>query len=72
MPLSVIKPLSVLTDVCNHFFSNFLRSYKMSAAKVKVAQNCHMCDESDRKLQAMLYTIISYTGFGKIEAQKLP
>ena len=29
---------------------------KMLVANVKVAQNCHVCDHSERKLQAMVYT----------------
>ena len=31
-------------------------SYKMSVAKVKVAQNRHVCDHSERKLLAVFYT----------------
>ena len=45
-----------MLDMCNYFFSYFLKSYKMSVAKVKVAQNRHVCDHSERKLQAMFYT----------------
>ena len=45
-----------MLDMCNYFFSNFLKSYKMSVAKVKVAQNRHVCDHSEKKLQAMFYT----------------
>ena len=29
---------------------------KMSMAKVKVAQNCHVFDHSEKKLHAMFYT----------------
>ena len=43
-------------DMCNYFYSNFLKSYKMSVAKVTVAQNCHVCDHTEKKLQAMFYT----------------
>ena len=38
--------------MCNYFFSNFLKSYKMSVANVKVAQNCDVCDHSERNLLA--------------------
>ena len=51
------KLQSNMLDMCNYFFSNFLKSYKMSVAKVKVAQNRHVCDQSERKLQAMLYML---------------
>ena len=45
-----------MLDISNYFFSNFLKSYKLSVAKVKVAQNRHVCDHSEKKLQAMFYT----------------
>ena len=45
-----------MLDMCNYFFSNFLKSYKMSVAKVKVALNRHVCNHSERKLQAISYT----------------
>ena len=45
-----------MLDMCNYFLSNVLKSYKMSVAKVKVAQNRHVCDHSENKLQAMFYT----------------
>ena len=32
------------------------KSYKMSVAKVTVAQNCHVCDHTERKLLAVFYT----------------
>ena len=44
-----------MLDMCNYFFSNCFKSYKMSVAKVKVAQNCHVCDHREKKLQAMFY-----------------
>ena len=34
----------------------FIFFYKMSVAKVKVAQNRHVCDHSERKLLAVFYT----------------
>ena len=34
----------------------FLQSYKMSVAKVKIAQNRHVRDHSERKLLAVFYT----------------
>ena len=42
--------------MCNYFFSNLLKSYKVSVAKEEVAQNRHVCDHNERKLQAMFYT----------------
>ena len=50
--------VDVMLDMCNYFFSNF---FKMSVAKVKVAQNRHVCDHSERKLQAMSYTYPIYS-----------
>ena len=47
--------ISNMLDMYNYFFSNFLKSYKMSVAKAKVTQNRHVCDHSERKLQAMFY-----------------
>ena len=35
----------------------FLLNYKMSVAKVKVAQNRLVCNHSERKLLAVFYTI---------------
>ena len=34
----------------------FKKSYKMLVAKVKFAQNRHVCDHSERKLLAVFYT----------------
>ena len=34
----------------------FKKSNKMLVAKVKVAQNRHVCDHSEKKLQAVFYT----------------
>ena len=45
-----------MLDMCNYFFSNFLKSYKMSVAKIEVAQNCHVFDHSEKKLLAAFYT----------------
>ena len=45
-----------MLDMCNYFLSNFLKSYRMSVAKVKVAQNRHVCDHSEKKLLAVFYT----------------
>ena len=45
-----------MLDMCNYFFRIFFKCHKMSVAKVKVAQNRHVCDYSEKKLQAMLYT----------------
>ena len=42
-----------------NFFCNLgekMSSNNMSVAEVKVAQHRYVCDQSDRKLQAMLYT----------------
>ena len=36
--------------------SFFKKTYKMSVAKVKVAQNRCVCDHSERKLLAVFYT----------------
>ena len=38
-----------MLDICNYFFSNFLKSYKMSVAKIEVPQNCHVCDHSEKR-----------------------
>ena len=48
-----------MVDMCNYFFSNFLNSYRMSVAKVKVA-TC-----ATRVAGYVLY--ISYTALGKTE-----
>ena len=53
--------------MCNYFFSNSLKSYKMSVAKVKVAQNRHVCDHSERKLQAMFYAVNSLCDYSNPE-----
>ena len=34
----------------------FTKSNKMSVAKVKVAQNHHVCDHSEKKLLTVFYT----------------
>ena len=50
--------------ICRYFSSKFFKkSYKMSVAKVKVAQNRHVCDQSARKLQAMLYRYCMFIQF---------
>ena len=36
-----------MLDMCNYFYRNFFKSYKMSVAKVKVAQNRHVYENSN-------------------------
>ena len=50
-----------MLDMCNYFFCNFLKSYKMSVAKVKVAQNRHVWDHSERKLSWLCSIHILYS-----------
>ena len=44
-----------MLDMCDYFFSNFKKSHKDSMAKVKIAQNCHVCEYS--KESCMLYSV---------------
>ena len=42
--------------ICATISLAIFKSYKMSVAKVTVAHNCHVCDHTEKKLQAMFYT----------------
>ena len=60
-----------MLDMCNYFFSNFQNVYKMSVAKVKVAQNRNVCDQSQNNCRLcslhILYSLREHKNIAKLQ-----